>query len=182
MEALKGGHQIILLRKGGLADKGKVFALEDTEFFLYPTYLHQQVEFVKRDYLPDFIAASTPRTPDDQVRIDTYAVAVDAIPVASREALERLDGLHVWNHRFLDQRLQWKPEAPAWVVLVRAYRLPRPVILKEERRYRGCRSWVTLDQELATSGATSVIADNPFAQRVEAVKDALAGRAPARPR
>ena len=38
-DALATGEQSILLRKGGIAEH---FALEQTKFWLYPTYTHQQ--------------------------------------------------------------------------------------------------------------------------------------------
>ena len=175
VEALKSGRQVMLIRKGGLADRGKLFAVEETEFFLYPTYLHQQVEFVRPEFVADFQEATTPRAPDGQLMMDSYAVVEDAIAVASREELLRLDGLHTWNRRFIDHRLQWKPESPAWVVLLRLYRLAEPIVLEEQRRYRGCRSWVRLHEELPTAGATAVLSDAQFVESVAAVRAALAG-------
>ena len=171
--ALRSGRQALLIRKGGLADRGKAFALEDTEFFLYPTYLHQQVEFVKPEFVPDFRQALVPPAPEGLLALDTYAVAQEALPVATREALLRLAPLHTWNERFIDHRLQWKPEDPAWVVPVRVYRLPAPVLLPEERRYRGCRSWVKLAREVSTLGATPVLSDGEFAAYVTAVRERL---------
>ena len=180
VEALKSGRQVMLIRKGGLADRGKVFAVEETEFFLYPSFLHQQVEFVRPELVGDFRDAITPKAPDGKVVLDCYAVVEDAIPVASREELLGLDGLHVWNHRFIEHRLQWKPESPAWVVLLRVYRLSAPVVLEEHRLYKGCRSWVRLQEEVPTLGAIPVLADARFAEEVGAVRAALAGAIHAR--
>ena len=175
VEALKSGRQVILIRKGGLADKGKVFAVEDTEFFFYPTFLHQQVEFVKPDFIPDFEEATRPKVEEGKLLVDSYAVVEESVPLASAEALKRLEGLHIWNDRFIEHRLQWKPDSPAWVVLLRMYRLAEPRVLVEQRRYRGCRSWVKLEEELPTSQAVPVLTDPQFSQQVADVRAALGG-------
>ncbi|MEE9285574.1 MAG: DUF1802 family protein [Dehalococcoidia bacterium] len=174
VEALKSGRQIILLRKGGLADKGRVFAVEDDEFFLYPTYLHQQVEFIKPECVAAFQQASATPSENGAVTFDSYAVVHESVPVASEATLRRLDALHIWNERFIEHRLQWKPDNPAWVVLLRAYRLAEPLTVEEQRRYRGCRSWVRLEEALPTDQATPVLSDDEFARRAAEVKRALA--------
>ena len=173
VEALKSGRQIVLIRKGGLADKGRVFAVEDDEFFLYPTYLHQQAEFIKPECVAAFEEASAARTENGAVTFDSYAVVHASVPVTSEAALRRLDPLHIWNDRFVEHRLQWKPDNPAWVVLVRAYRLSEPLTVEEQRRYRGCRSWVKLEESLTTEKATPVLTDEEFALRVAQVNEAL---------
>lgn len=175
VEALKSGRQIVLIRKGGLADKGRVFAVEDDEFFLYPTYLHQQIEFIRPEFAAEFERAAARRTENGSVAFDSYAVVQESIPVTSEAALRRLDGLHVWNHRFVEHRLQWKPDNPAWVVVLRTYRLPQVVTVPERPWYRGCRSWVKLEEPLPTAQAAPVLSDAEFAQKLAAVKHALAG-------
>ena len=177
VEALKTGRQIILLRKGGLADKGKVFAVEDTEFFLYPSYVHQQVEYVQHDFLEDFQRVTTPSASDGQVRFDCYAVVHQSIAVDSEAALLRLAGQHIWNDDFIRHRLQWKPDHPAWVVLLRAYTLTQPVLAADQKRYHGCRSWFQLEEALATGHAAPVLSDAAFAAKTTAVQQALAGNA-----
>jgi len=175
VEALKSGRQVVLIRKGGLADKGRVFAVEDSEFFLWPTYLHQQAEFIRPECVADFERAAAKRTENGIVTFDSYAVVQESIPVGSEAALKRLDGLHIWNGRFVEHRLKWKPDDPAWVVVLRAYRLPRPLTVPERPRYKGCRSWVALEEPLPTAQAAPVLSDTEFAAKVAQVKRALAG-------
>ena len=197
VEALASGRQIMLIRKGGLADKGRVFAVEDEEFLLYPTFLHQQMEFIKPEYAAQFERDAKKQTPPtesggalplrphsglrlgpalgrQEVTFNYYAVVHEAVPVESEAALKRLDPLHIWNEWFIEHRLQWKPDNPAWVVLVRTYRLAAPVTLEELKRYRGCRSWVTLDSKVGVAKARPVLSDVEFAKRVAEVKAALA--------
>ena len=42
------GRQAIMLRKGGIDEKG--FWVEADEFFLYPTYFHQMAEKVRPEF------------------------------------------------------------------------------------------------------------------------------------
>ena len=42
-EALGSGEQCILIRKGGIAEGRNGFGFRHTEFFLFPTFYHEQV-------------------------------------------------------------------------------------------------------------------------------------------
>ena len=174
VNALKEGRQVLLLRKGGLADRGG-FTVQDDEFLLYPTLLHQQADFIKPEHAEAFRASAGEVRPTGGVRFDCYAVVHRSMSVTSRDALERLEGHHIWNQRFLDQRLKWQPESPACVLFLRVYRLAEPVHVPEQRRYRGCRSWVTLEQPLSILDAEPALSDAAFHQAVESAEAALAG-------
>ncbi|HEX8464312.1 MAG TPA: DUF1802 family protein, partial [Abditibacterium sp.] len=56
-EALAQGRQLVLLRKGGLLDEDGSFSLEHGQFFLLPTYLHQEEALVKPEHRDLFAAA-----------------------------------------------------------------------------------------------------------------------------
>src|SRR5205823_6044048 len=45
--ALAEGRQSLILRKGGIAEPGGEFALEQKHFWLFPTYVHQQQTGIK---------------------------------------------------------------------------------------------------------------------------------------
>ena len=57
--------------------------------------------------------------------------------------------------------------------VLRVYRLPQPHILPLLKRYGGCRSWVDLAEPLSTAGATPVVSDAAFAERVRQLRDRL---------
>ena len=42
VRALAEGEQLVTLRKGGIREPGKHFALDHERFFLYPTFDHQR--------------------------------------------------------------------------------------------------------------------------------------------
>ena len=174
VNALIEGRQVLLLRKGGLTDR-RGFTVQDDEFLLYPTRLHQQAEFIKPEHVAAFRVSARMAPTAGIVRFNCYAVVHRSVAVASRDALERLDDHHIWNQRFLDQRLKWQPESPACVLFLRVYRLGELVEVPEQRRYRGCRSWVTLEEPLSILDAEPALSDTAFHQAVESAEAAMAG-------
>jgi hypothetical protein len=60
-------------------------------------------------------------------------------------------------------RARFEHRGPGLYVLpVRIYRVPQVLDLPETAEYAGCRSWVELDRELSTEGATPVLNDEAF--------------------
>ena len=49
-----------------------------------------------------------------------------------------------------------------FVLPVRVYRAPQAFEMPDTAEYAGCRSWVELDSELPTDGATPVLDDDAF--------------------
>ncbi len=53
VRALAEGEQLLTLRKGGIRETGKHFALEHDRFFLYPTFDHQRNDLVRESHQPE---------------------------------------------------------------------------------------------------------------------------------
>ena len=53
---------------------------------------------------------------------------------------------------YAEKRLAWKRRHPLHVLLLRTYRIPRPVTVKVRDEYGGCRSWLELQRELPVRG------------------------------
>ena len=66
MRALLEGEQILDVRKGGLHEDGRHFAMQSTRFWLYPTAEHQRPELLKPAYrhTVDLSAGSARRRAD----------------------------------------------------------------------------------------------------------------------
>ena len=56
-------------------------------------------------------------------------------------------------------RFGYRPENPLYLLLVRAYAMPQPIMIENTIAYAGCKSWVPLDQEIPTGGAIAVLDD-----------------------
>lgn len=167
--SLLEGHQIMLIRKGGLIEETGDFDLKAQTFAIMPTYIHEterggDLQPCFLDWLRDEEGRRI-RAPQNQVVIDAICEATDIVRVDDRERLIRLMPQHIWSRAFIDNRFDWDPYKPVFAVLVRAWALPAPVILPWTDDYGGCRSWATLQEPIPTAGAFAAIGDDAFARR-----------------
>lgn len=167
LEAMARGEQLVLIRKGGLIEPGSGFELAAPAFVFYPTFEHQAVNYLRTPYQGSFEEVVRRKAPEGQVRFDLCGVAAASVQSRDPSLLARLERFHIYNEAFLSQRLKWQPDQPLMVVVVRAFRLPAPRLIPTTPRYAGCKSWVDLEQPVALDGATPVLEDAVFAQRLQ---------------
>lgn len=159
IEALGRGDQIVLIRKGGLADQ--TFGVEAARFYLYPTNYHDAggVEPV-------------------HVRITHWAEAVTTWQIRDVERLQRLEALTILDPDVIETRYRFRPDQAINVIAVRAYRLANPVDVVMKPEYAGCRSWVSVDEEIDIDGSVPALRDDEMQSRIAAI-DALLSPVPA---
>ena len=167
--SLLEGHQIILLRKGGLIEETGDFDLRARQFLLYPTYEHETER--AGDLQPCFgqwlQEEEARKTAPSEIRIEAAAEVTDVVRVEDREKLLTLAPQHIWSPQFIHGRYDWEPYKPVFVLLLRAYSLPAPVVLPVERGYGGCRSWIELAAPVSTLGSIPAVSDEYYACRRE---------------
>ena len=167
--ALLDGHQIVLLRKGGIVEDTGDFDLKARDFVFFPTYLHETER--AGDVQPCFgqwLREEEARRPEQGVvRIEAAAHVTDVVRVDDRNKLRKLSPQHIWSAQFINGRFDWEPYKPIFALIVRAFALPRPHLIPLRREYGGCRSWVEMDGPVSTEGAVSVLPDAHFARRRE---------------
>jgi hypothetical protein len=169
LKALSEGRQVLLLRKGGLVERNKGFTVEHTEFFLFPTYLHQQRKGIVPAWTAELhqILASPP--PEDRVVLTHYAVVRDAFRITDRDRLGRITGRHVFNDEEIQKRFFYGKTPGLHLILLRVFRLPEPIQIPSLAQYAGCRSWVDLEQDLPTTGCRPVVDDGTFDREIRRV-------------
>jgi hypothetical protein len=167
--SLLEGHQIILLRKGGLIEETGDFDLRARQFLIYPTYVHETERV--GDLQPCFgqwlQEEEARKVSPGEIRIESAAEVTDVIQVDDREKLLNLAPQHIWSPQFIHGRYDWEPYKPIFVLLLRAYSLPAPVVLSVERGYEGCKSWIELASPISTVGAIPAVSDEYYARRRE---------------
>jgi hypothetical protein len=174
VEAVTTGRQILLLRKGGIAEGKRGFEIQHERFLFFPTWEHQHAEAIRPEFreLWDRVRPADP----DQVQFRCLGKVRDVVHApASREEFRALEARHIWGERSIRMRYEYRPDLPLFVVIVQAYVLTRPVVLPNDRRYRGCRSWVELDEDVAVDDATPVLGAEEFAESRRALLQELAG-------
>ncbi|MBB6672356.1 DUF1802 family protein [Cohnella nanjingensis] len=176
VKALEAGRQIIVLRKGGIAEETKEFRLESPRFYLFPSYEHQKPHLVKPE-AADTVTATLAEAAEnpETIRITSYAEAIDDIEVTDSETLKRLDALHIWTEDYAEERLKWKKTKPLHVLLLRVYTLGTPAEIPLRDSYGGCKSWLQLEEALGEGSLHPALTDEAFEAQAEAVRRAVAG-------
>ncbi|HEV8718429.1 MAG TPA: DUF1802 family protein [Candidatus Binatia bacterium] len=173
VHALGSGKQLVLLRKGGLHERRGHFATEPREFFLFPTYVHQMAQGVVSGAAADLRAVMESRPAEDHLVISYYASVEDLVWLDTHECLAALADWHCWTPETVRQRFTYGTRAGLHLFVLRVSRLPHPHILPLLKRYGGCRSWVDLAEPLSTAGATPVVSEAVFAERIRQMRDRL---------
>ena len=187
VRALAEGEQLITLRKGGLRETDKRFRVEHDRFFLYPTFDHQRRDLVRESHIPELDRAleegvwaegeppalaltedgSIPQP--DRVRIRAWAQLLDHFTITDPRCVDGLSPFYVWSTDYAEKRLAWKRRHPLHVLLLRTYRIPRPVTVRVKDEYGGCRSWLDLQRDLPFEG-TPVLSDDEFERAAEEIR------------
>jgi hypothetical protein len=175
--ALEAGRQSVLLRKGGIIEETRDFALVERSFLLYPTYEHQDLASVQEPYRAWFAETLEHRPPDDVVRIASGADVTDLFLTHDLDAMLALSGTYAWSEDYIRMRMAYKPRKPMNVVVVRAWILPAPVDVPVLEHFAGCKSWVPLERGVPTDDRRHVLTSDEHGARVAEIESILGAHA-----
>jgi hypothetical protein len=168
VDALGGGDQILVLRKGGISEGPGGFQMEHREFWLFPTQYHPQAESVVASAAERHAGRCAAAPPDPaRVIIEFGARVVEWHRLEDLAMANRLKGQHIWKDEVIAQRFDWGREQSIFAIAVRVLRLPSPVVLPVVPAYGGCKSWIELEQDLPFESAVPVLDDGLFGRRLE---------------
>ncbi len=153
IDALARAEQIVLIRKGGIADPK--FGVEADSFYLYPTFFHQ-AEAVE----------------PAEVTIGHWAEVVKTWKISEQELLYRLEPHVVMPRETLDARYRFRPDQALYVIAVRTHTLAHAVTISVKSEYLGCRSWVSIDEEIDINKSTPAMSELQLNERIAEI-DAL---------
>ena len=169
VNALAQGKQILILRKGGIREDSGEFQVEHDEFFLFPTYEHQNKADLKPDAHEDLDMLIRTKPDASEIPIRYFAKVTGVFHLTNEGDLTRLEPYHVWSEKAVNQRFHYGKEKGVYVIAVRIYRLPYPHLIPLTPEYAGCKSWVYLKEMLSTEGAKPVLSDEEFKKNWQAV-------------
>lgn len=175
VSAIGSGDQVILLRKGGLADR--TFGVKSPRFLLMPTYLHQtENQFHPRH--ASHLAATLGRTEEEpMIDFSVWCEVVRAFEVRELDRLLRLAGEVIFTDDTIRARYSFRPDQAVHVIAVRAFRLPQVRSLPNQRKYGGCKSWISLDEEVGLDGSVQALAEESLQLRIATIAQALGAEA-----
>src|SRR6476620_10435840 len=101
-EALGRGEQSILLRKGGISEGRDGFGFRYPEFFLFPTWFHEQVGKVR------MADAKIPVERDGHIEIRYFAKLAAQRQITSWEEAAALAPFHVLSEAVVRERFEYK--------------------------------------------------------------------------
>jgi hypothetical protein len=174
VDALGRGDQILILRKGGIAEGRGGFRVEHEAFLLFPTLYHQQGERVVEPAASRYREIADTFPPADTLRIEHVARLAEWTEVLSLDHARRLAGQHIWKDDVITDRFEWGREQKIFALALRVAKLPAPVELPMLEEYGGCKSWIELAADVPTDGAQPVLDDTAFAVKLAEYRSALA--------
>lgn len=148
VRAMEAGQQNVILRKGGIQEAEGDFQLKHNEFLLYPAREHQKAEYLEPQFIP-LLDQTQAEQRGDIVVIRSRAKVVRYQLVHAAEDIDRINGRHIWNRKFIEMRLDYKPDRPLYVIELEISPLEKPLEFVETTAYAGCKSWVYLDEHHA---------------------------------
>jgi len=180
VEALGHGAQIMILRKGGIAEGRAGFTPRHPKFWLFPTRFHQQWEKTKPGLR--VFASPTPETVKE-ITVQYLAEVTDAIYLEAWSQVARLDEGHFWSGEILRERFDYcdRPgmEPGLHLLIVRVSRVSLAHRLAPSPAYDGCKSWIELPADWTQDFATPVVPGEEFATRRSRILAAVSAGATA---
>ncbi|MDW3605428.1 MAG: DUF1802 family protein, partial [Nitrososphaeraceae archaeon] len=167
-KALEDGKQMLLLRKGGIMEYRKGFEVKHNEFLLYPTFEHQSVESIKVEYkekLKEILEEQNKyyyynnnnrkeidkdnknfNTSSNNI-IKLLAKVEDVIEISDKLILSELRDYHIWSDEYVTMRMNYNPSKPMSILLLRIYKLRKPLIVDINDTWAGCKSWINIETD-----------------------------------
>lgn len=166
VDALGTGRQILILRKGGIAEgRGGFDAARAGRFWFFPTRFHAQREKTKpaaHRLFSDSIASDT-------VELRYFADIVRHAFLSDWSTVASLDPHHLWTKAAVREKYDWARPAGLHAFVVRVHRLTSPVTLPLTAEMGGCKSWIELPAGFDASASAPVLTDPEFAARAAAL-------------
>jgi hypothetical protein len=141
VEALGAGAQILILRKGGIAEGPGGFAVKAERFWLFPTAFHAQAEKTKPE-ASRFFAPAPPAA--DSIRLTYFAEIVRSAFLSDWDNVQALDPFHLWTQVTIEDRFKWNRPPGIHAFAVRVFRADFPVDIPLSPDLAGCKSWVEI--------------------------------------
>ncbi|MEA5535446.1 DUF1802 family protein [Crocosphaera sp. XPORK-15E] len=172
VNALEKGQTILLLRKGGIREVGGHFKVKHNPILLYPTYEHQKPHLLKSVYQTSVTPVPSGWHPDT-ITINSWANITHIFQIQEASKVNLLLPYHIWTEQFVKERFNWKPGQPLFLLLLRVYLLPKPVLIAYANEYGGCSSWLQLNHSILLEESQEIFNDTDYDQKVAEIETIL---------
>jgi hypothetical protein len=91
--------------------------------------------------------------------------------------LHGLRDFHIWNEKYINARMDYNPEKPLSIMLLRVYRLNRALSVALSPQQAGCRSWIDIQslslEDFQDNIGKPVLSDDIFEERQSQLMEVL---------
>tara|TARA_R110002096_G_scaffold206192_5_gene392330 strand:+ start:5263 stop:5835 length:573 start_codon:yes stop_codon:yes gene_type:complete len=144
-DAMERGEQSLILRKGGISEGKHGFQWLHREFFLFPTYFHEQEVQLQLDEADK--TAEMPTKERETIEIRQYAKIEFTAEITDLELAKGFQDLHIWKPSVIEDRFGWGENNGISLAVVRVYQLGEPWELANRKGFGGCRSWLGMPED-----------------------------------
>jgi hypothetical protein len=170
IQALETGQTALVIRKGGIVEARGEFEVEYREFWLYPTFLHQNPGELRSDFSSLLRSDSAP----GQVLIRAFARVEWVWKLENLEIIKALEPHQCLTSAALERKFHYRNKPWVHAILLRVYKLEPAQTITESELQRGCVSWVPLEQAISVDNLQPSLNDSSFAaqrQKLESILD-----------
>jgi hypothetical protein len=170
IQALKTGQTALVIRKGGIVEARGEFEVEHREFWLYPTFLHQN----SGELRSGFSSLFRPDPAPGQVSIRAFARVERVWKLDDLAMIRALDTHQCLTAEALERKFHYRNKPWVHALLLRVYKLESAQNITESELQRGCVSWVPLEQAISLEHLEPSMDDSSFTaqrQKLESLLD-----------
>jgi hypothetical protein len=165
-ESMLRGETSLIFRKGGIAEGREGFRFKHSQFFLFPTFFHEQIAQTRLDASRDLEPQS------ETIAIEAFGYVEFTLWISDLQTIESLSELHILQPELLEKRFNQDEIKGLHLAFVRIFRVIPTWYLSFQRSFGGCRSWVELPIPSPDLVCRPVISDEEHERRRELVESA----------
>ena len=170
IEALSRGLIVAVWRKGGIEDVS--FKVEQKQFVLFPTFTHQDLNKIKKDFWFLFDQIKGPNK-DNQIKVKYWAEVEEQIEVKTFDQLLSISSELINSNEYLNSSWNLSPNHTGKILLLRVYSLTDPILITNSPEYAGCKSWIELKIDIPKVGSKPVLPFKEFNRKARLIKALL---------
>jgi hypothetical protein len=169
IQALETGQTALVIRKGGIVEARGDFEVEHREFWLYPTFLHQNPIELRSE----FSSLLRPDLNPGQVLIRAFACVERIWKLEDLQTIRALESHQCLTAEALERKFHYRNKPWVHALLLRVYKLEPAQTIPESELQRGCVSWVPLEREISLEHLEPSMNDSSFAAQRRTLESIL---------
>jgi hypothetical protein len=148
VEAIAGGEQTIILRKGGISETDGEFKPEHERFWLFPTWFHElQQAGLKPTAEPWIKKAESQKPPANVIALQHLVIVEHVQHLTNWDDVMKFHDQHFWTEETILKRFHYR-EPGLYLFQIRVESQEKPILIADDPFYAGCKSWVPLKKSI----------------------------------